>query len=222
MNQLSGRKIASKTTKQSVLEQHPQISKHIPPTSIFSREALEHMLNTHQMVYVKPNIGSGGFNVIRVEKKSESYHFQIGRTVVSSKTFSELYTKLKSRMKRKTYIIQKGIDMLTINGSPVDYRVKYVKQGSVWRYRAVVGRIARSGLIVTNLHQGGRLVKGMTALKATVGDQAADKKRELKQLTELSTTVLLSHFPRLSALGFDYGIDKEGKIWMFEVNTNPN
>lgn len=222
MNRISGRRIASKTTKQRVLEQHPIIGEHIPPTSFFTREALEQMLNTHDMVYVKPNIGSGGFNIFRVEKLVDSYRFQIGRTIVNTKTFSELYNKLKLKMKRKTYIIQKGIDMLTINGLPVDYRVKYVKSGHLWQYRAVVGRIARSGLIVTNLHQGGKLVKGMTALTATVGEDAAEKKRELKRLTELSTNVLLNHFPGLSALGFDYGIDKNGKVWMFEVNTNPN
>ena len=222
MIQTSGRKIASKTTKQRVLEQHKTISQHIPPTCIFSKEALNDMLNTHEMVYVKPNIGSGGFNVIRVEKLSDGYRLQIGRAIVKATTYDELFKKLRAKMKRKTYIIQKGIDMLTINGSSVDYRVKYVKEGQKWRYRAVVGRIARSGLIVTNLHQGGRLVQGMTALKATVGDQATEKKSEMKQLTELSTKILLSHFPGLSKLGFDYGIDKNGKIWMFEVNTNPN
>lgn len=222
MNQTNGRRIASKTTKQRVLEQHAIISQHIPPTSIFSEDELEQMLNSHSMVYVKPNVGSGGFNVIKVEKTSEGYSFQTGRTVVTATTYSDLFTKLKSSMKKKTYIIQKGIDMLTVNGAPVDYRVKYVKEGRSWRYKSVVGRIARSGLIVTNLHQGGRMVRGMTALKATLGSQATDKKREMKYLTELSTRVLVSRFPGLSTLGFDYGIDKEGKIWIFEVNTNPN
>lgn len=221
-NQTSGRKIASKTTKQRVLEQHSKISEHIPPTKMFSKDALEEMLNSHSMVYVKPNIGSGGFNVIKVEKTTQGYRFQTGKVVVDASTYSEFFVKLKTKMKNKTYIIQKGIDMLTINGAPVDYRVKYVKEGRSWRYKAVVGRIARSGLIVTNLHQGGRMVKGKTALSATLGSQAAEKKREMKYLTELSTKVLLSRYPGLTTLGFDFGIDKQGKVWMFEVNTNPN
>ena len=222
MSQVVGTKIASKTTKQNVLQRHPQISKHIPPTSMFSKRALASMINEHQMVYVKPNVGSGGFNVIRVEKLSDGYRFQIKHKVVTAKTFDDLFRKLRYHMKRKTYIIQKGIYMLKMNGSPVDYRVKYCKQGSSWRYLAIVGRVARSGLIVTNLHQGGTLVQGMTALRATVGSRARAKKLEMKRLTELSTKVLLSKYPNLTTLGFDYGIDRNGKIWMFEVNTNPN
>ena len=220
----TGLKIASKTIKQRVLERHPEIAKHILPTRFFSKEALQSMLNTYKLVYVKPNVGSGGYQVIRVELfKTGKYCFQIGKSIVTAFTFSELYRLLKNRMKKITYIIQKGIQLCTINGNPVDYRVKYIKEAGLWRYRAVVGRVARPGLIVTNLHQGGRQWRGITALKATVGVQAAHhKKAQMKRLTRLGTAHLLRHFPGLTRLGFDYGIDKYGKVWIFEVNTNPD
>lgn len=43
----------------------------------------------------------------------------------------------------------------------------------------------------------------------------------MRQLTVLSTGVLEARYPGIGQLGFDYGIDKQGKIWIFEVNTRP-
>ena len=40
-------------------------------------------------------------------------------------------------------------------------------------------------------------------------------------LTKLSTQMLENRFPGIGQLGFDYGIDQNGKIWIFEVNTRP-
>src|SRR5690606_29901140 len=102
----------------------------------------------------------------------------------------------------------------------VDYRVKYVYENGRWRYRAIVGRKARRGLAVTNLCQGGKLLKGNVAIAGTLGAAAvAETKAEMRRLTEQATSVLIQAIPGLTHLGYDYGIDKRGKIWMFEVNT---
>jgi D-alanine-D-alanine ligase-like ATP-grasp enzyme len=47
------------------------------------------------------------------------------------------------------------------------------------------------------------------------------KKREMRHLTNASTTLLESRFPGIGQLGYDYGIDRKGHIWILEVNTRP-
>jgi D-alanine-D-alanine ligase-like ATP-grasp enzyme len=43
----------------------------------------------------------------------------------------------------------------------------------------------------------------------------------MRELTVAATQVLESRFPGVNLLGYDYGIDRNGKIWIFEVNTKP-
>lgn len=57
---------------------------------------------------------------------------------------------------RRRYLIQQGISLARIGGRPIDYRVKVVKNGDVWEFRSMVGRLARPGLFVTNLCKGER------------------------------------------------------------------
>lgn len=223
MSSHTGRKIASKTVKQAALLSHPEISSHIPPSRSFSYENLKQMLDAHHMVFVKPNVGTGGFGVIQVKKQANGYAFQVRNSVHQYQSFDAMFPQLKKKMRNRPHMIQKGIDLLTIDGCPVDYRVKYVYEYGRWGYRAIVGRKAKRGLAVTNLTQGGKLMKGGAAIAATLGSAAVQsKKAELRRLTEMCTAVLTSKYPGLTHLGYDYGIDKNGKIWLFEVNTNPH
>ena len=47
------------------------------------------------------------------------------------------------------------------------------------------------------------------------------KKQEMRNLTKASTALLESRFPGIGQLGYDYGIDRNGHIWILEVNTRP-
>ncbi|MFC6334729.1 YheC/YheD family protein [Paenibacillus septentrionalis] len=223
MSSHTGRKIASKTVKQAALLSHPEISSHIPPSKSFGYENLKQMLGTHHKVFVKPIVGTGGFGVIQVKKQANGYAFQIRSSVYQYQSFDAMFQQLKKKMRNRSHMIQKGIDLLTIDGCPVDYRVKYVYEYGRWRYRAIVGRKAKRGLAVTNLTQGGKLMKGAAAIAATLGSTAVQsKKAEMRRLTERCTAILTRKYPGLTHLGYDYGIDKNGKIWLFEVNTNPH
>lgn len=219
----SGRKIASKTVKQAILLSHPEIAPHIPPTRKFSYEHLKQMLDQHRMVYVKPIVGTGGSGVIQVKQLANGYMFHSRSRVQQFNSYAAMFNSLRRVMRKRPHMIQKGIDLLTIDGCAVDYRVKYVFEHGRWHYRAIVGRKAKRGLAVTNLTQGGTLLQGGTAIARTMGsDAVARKKAEMRRLTERSTSLLISAYPGLTHLGYDYGIDKSGKIWLFEVNTNPH
>jgi hypothetical protein len=137
--------------------------------------------------------------------------------------FDALYRSVNAMRGGRRYLIQKGIRLATIGGRPIDYRVKHVKRpGGGWAITAIVGRLARKGLFVTNLCRGGSQLSGSEGIRRSFSAKAvAPKKQQMRRLTKLSTQVLESRYPGIGQLGFDFGIDKSGKIWIFEVNTRP-
>jgi len=219
----SGRMLGNKISKTNALLTNEEIAAHIPPTRLFSAESLHEMLAVHDMVVVKPVVGSGGMGVIKVKKSGEGgYSFTYFSRKRKFGSYESMYASLKKTMKKKKYLIQKGIHLATVGGRPIDYRVKYVKENGKWRYAAIVGRIARAGLFVTNLQRGGRLVSSSKGISMSIGSShIKDKKKQMRRLTELSTRVLENKYRGINQLGYDFGIDKNGKIWMFEVNTRP-
>jgi len=217
-----GRQLASKWAKTAILLSHSSIAPHIPPTRRFTANNLRSMLDTHQMVVVKPVVGAGGHGVIKVTRDGDGYTYTYYSQTKRFASFTALVGSLNNQRKGRAYIIQKGIYLATVDGRPIDYRVKYVKTENGWVYRAIVGRIAKKGLFVTNLCRGGTLVSAANGISRSLSSaQVGEKKRKMRELTVLSTNVLESKYPGIGQLGFDYGIDKQGKIWIFEVNTRP-
>src|SRR5690606_3610935 len=128
-----------------------------------------------------------------------------------------------SRLRRgKRYLIQRGISLAVIGGRPIDYRVKIVKMNGRWVIRAMVGRLARRGLFVTNLCRGGTQLPAAQGIRRSLSPRMAGaKKQQMRNLTRTATAVLEQRFPGIGQLGFDYGLDRSGRIWIFEVNTRP-
>lgn len=218
-----GRQLASKWAKTEALLAEPALVQHIPPTRKYTPEALFGMIQQHGMVVVKPIVGSGGGGIIKVARAGGGFTHTYRERTQRFADFDGLVRALGSRTRKRSYLIQKGIQLATVNGRPIDYRVKYVKTPSGWEYRSLVGRIARRGLFVTNLSQGGDMVTAGQGIRASLGGpHVKGKKARMRALTVMSTRVLERKYPGISQLGFDYGIDRQGKIWIFEVNTRPH
>ncbi|HIW33017.1 MAG TPA: YheC/YheD family protein [Candidatus Paenibacillus intestinavium] len=223
MTRHSGRKVSSKVLKQNALESNPQIAPYIPHTTTYNAKNLIEMLEKYRMVFVKPIKGSLGNGVIQVRKIDGGYSYKVNSKKYMVTNYEALESGLASRKLKRPYIIQQGIDLLKINGSPVDYRVKYCLDNGVWTYRVILARVAGPGYSITNLSKGGRKLDCNTAIRRTLGAGAvAQTIGEMKRLTRLCTAVLERRFPGLTHLGYDYGIDQNGKLWIFEVNTSPN
>lgn len=216
------RRVASKWSKFAVLLQHSGVAKHIPAMRRYSAENLAAMLRQFQFVVAKPIVGTGGSRVMKIQKSGSGFMLHNAGTK-RVYNWNELLQAINRIRQNRPLMIQQGIHLATISGRPVDYRVKLAKVGRSWEIRAVVGRLARPGLFVTNLCQGGTQLKGRHAVRKTF--PAALVKSKIDTMVGVSRTctmLLEAKYPGIGMLGYDFGIDKRGTVWIFEVNTKPH
>ena len=176
------------------------------------------------MVVIKPLVGGGGYGVIKITYYMGVYAFTYFAKKRKFRNFNEMFRALNKVKVGRKYMIQQGIELARINNRPIDYRVKVAKQPEGnWIYRSMVGRLARPGLFVTNLCKGGTQLSAREGLTRSFRSKkfSATKRNEMRNLTNICIGILESAFPGIGELGFDYGLDKNGKIWIFEVNTRP-
>jgi hypothetical protein len=222
MDATISRQLANKWMKTNALLSDPYITRHIPSSRLFNAANLRVMILRYGMVVLKPVRGSGGIGVMKVARSGNAYKLTHKSNTRSYSGFSRLLSALKAICRKRPYLIQRGIHLATIDGRPIDYRVKFVKKNGVWTYRAMVGRLAKRGLFVTNLCRGGSQMTAAQGIRLSLSSRLVGiKKREMRQLTKASTVLLESRFRGLAQLGYDYGIDRNGHIWMLEVNTRP-
>ncbi|WEK53417.1 MAG: YheC/YheD family protein [Candidatus Cohnella colombiensis] len=216
------RQLASKWLKTNVMLANPYIARHIPASRIFSSANLRSMLGSYSMLVLKPVCGAGGLGVMKVTRNNGSYSCTYMSRTVHRTSFNGLLNEVNRLRHGRRYLIQRGIQLATIGGRPIDYRVKYVKSNGQWHYRSMVGRLARRGLFVTNLCRGGTIMTAAQGIRRSLSARLISvKKQQMRQLTKVSTNLLESRFPGIGQLGYDYGIDHNGHIWILEVNTRP-
>jgi hypothetical protein len=221
---VSGRQLASKWLKTNALRSNPAIAPHIPPTSLYSPAALRRMLDLYGSVVLKPVRGTGGLGVMKVARQGPRFVLRNLSRSRSLPTFESLRRAVDAERRGRAYLIQKDVRLATVAGRPIDYRVKVVKTaGGEWVFRSMVGRLARKGLFVTNLCRGGTMLKAAQGIRMSLSPSLVGvKKSQMRNLTRTATSLLESRFPGLTQLGYDYGIDRNGQIWILEVNTRPH
>ncbi|MFD3260342.1 YheC/YheD family protein [Paenibacillus lentus] len=219
---MAGRQLANKWLKTEALLGNAEVAVHVPQTRKYNAEALKGVLHQFGMAVIKPVCGGGGYGVIKVTYAGGNYGFTYMSRSRSFGSFDAMFQALNRTKVGRKYIIQQGIHLASIGGRPIDYRVKVAKHNGKWVYRSMLGRLARPGLFVTNLCRGGSQLSAGEGLRRSLSKVSIRKKRgEMRTLTNKCIAIMESAFPGVGELGFDYGIDTSGKIWIFEVNTRP-
>jgi D-alanine-D-alanine ligase-like ATP-grasp enzyme len=214
--------IASKVLKTMTLERDAWLQQYIPHTVWYNDEQLLSMLHRYGMVFVKPDKGGGGVGIIRVKKLENGlveckslYHYK----VIPVNRVPKL---VKSYFKpNKRYLIQQGISLAMIKERPFDIRLMLQRVGQHWELTGIAAKIAAPGKIVTNFCKGGQPYAAELAVQQVCPTNTPQKLEELKTLAYRVASVMSQRFQRLRELGIDVGLDENGDIWIFEVNTRP-
>lgn len=216
--------ISSKMKKGKPLLDDPDLSHHVPVTSWFHDDTLTKMLRTFSVLYVKPDRGSSGTGIIRIKRLNRSEYLVSYKNKAIKCSGKNILSEVKKRMLRgRKYIIQQGIKLATYHKKPFDLRIVLQKPSEEWLLTWMSAKVApRSSSIVTNVAKGARDANINKILRGV--DQSLNDTKILKKLTSVSYKIadkLGSRFP-VNMLGLDMGVDKKGKVWFIEANTNPS
>lgn len=193
-----------------------------------SLSTIEHLLSKYRQVFIKPIHGSLGLGIHQVmyDKHQQVYYCRYKNEEQQNKLqrFSSLETMVNYVFRNRTLenlIVQQGISLIRSEKRPVDFRVHTNKdsQGN-WQVTAIAAKVAGSGSVTTHIKNGG----SVKTLKELFNDQEKVKETEQK-LTTAAITLSKSienHLDGIIAeIGFDFGLDKQGQVWMFEANSKP-
>lgn len=222
------RHIRSKLLKTSVLQKAQNILPYVPETHRCTANLLRRMLEKYGMVYVKPNRGSFGWGVMKLELELgiDTPHFvlyfgQIRRRYAS---YDATLAAVRKIAGRRLYLVQRGISMTTHENCPFDIRVMVqLSPRRVWETTGYVARVAAPGRIVTNFHSGGTPKELLPLLNQHVSQE--DTERLVEAICRLGEEVarhMHRYSPRIREIGLDIALEKDMRPWILEVNTNPH
>lgn len=195
-------------------------------------EKVLRLLEVQQRVWLKPVIGSGGRNIMVLDKRSDGrYHVVAERffgerridRCVSARQALEL---LRGALRRRSYMAQEEVPLNhTEDGRKVDFRATVVRgQGNDWRTIALTARIGASGSLLTNFHAGGK-AQSLTSTNLLTPSLADGTVEDLLQHLRLGAqrvaAVLQRHSPRLGLLGVDLGTTADGRVYVYDFNGRP-
>lgn len=217
--------IKSKWKKTKWLLSDRALRRYVPETKPFSRTSLNRMIRRYRMMYFKPTGGTGGNGIARIERASpRKFRVRKGMRTVNLASVGSLYGRLKKIARRRSYLLQRGIYLKKSGGRPFDIRVTLQKaRKGHWVPTVMFVKLGKPGKVVTNYHSGGKLaLVGPTLRRAGFASSRIGRyKRQLKVLGMRTARCFNRRSSRFKELGLDVALDRDGRLWILEVNTRP-
>lgn len=227
--QLLGRPLGGKWGTYQLLEPHPSIRPHLPPTrKLSSIRDMEQAWERFGSIVLKPNGGSHGRGVIALIPRSNGITLR-GRTLKNRSLNlmlpgrSEAIRWVWQMTTHTRYIIQPYLSLVTAEGRPFDIRMLVQKNGSGnWETTGSAVRTGKIDSLTSNLHGGGKAERTVPFLRRHFSKQtAAHIVAIIQRLSQEVPTQIEQKHGRLVELGLDLGVDRAGRVWLLEVNSKP-
>ncbi|MCQ6558566.1 YheC/YheD family endospore coat-associated protein [Paenibacillus mendelii] len=214
-----------------MLDQDVEALEHLPESVNNPKpEKIKEMLEKHQFIYYKPTAGSLGIGIYRLTYHPKRGYFaryrRNGSNVLLRFTnFQSLMRMLQARHGNALgrYVCQQGVRLIEIDGCPIDFRFHMHKNGNnEWVPVGIGAKKAGRGSVTTHIKNGGTLLTPEQALSRTFEGSSGEMLEKAKKISIKLSEAIERNFPHtLGELGLDIGIDKDGKVWMFEANAKP-
>ncbi|SDW97658.1 YheC/D like ATP-grasp [Marininema mesophilum] len=211
-----------------ILSKDESMKRFLPDTIPWNTSHLRAMVQRYRTVFLKPIHGSLGQGIIRVSLENNKwvcqYAKKTGTVTHIFPRFYEAIQKLRQKTSRSRYIIQKGLDLITIDGRSVDFRILAQRNSfGNWAITSSVARLANDSHIVSNLAKGGTLRKTAEVLSEA---KVIGVKPTIFELRDTALAIANS-FEKLAQghyaeLGIDLVLDQRGQLWLIELNSKPS
>lgn len=203
-----------------------ELAPHLPETLPLTPENLAALGEKHPELYIKPARGRQGKGIFKCRRLPGGWRMERagkkGRVVGGSMSPEAVVAFIETQGNGR-YLAQQGLALLRLARGSVDVRVIVQRdRRGEWGVSAVGVRAGRPGSLVSNLHAGGKALP-LSALrkKARLTHSTSHLKKRIARVALLAAEVLTRSYPTLGELGIDLGLDKEGHIWLLEVNRQP-
>src|SRR5690625_929548 len=194
----------------------------IPTRDIKDFNDLISRIEVYDKIIVKPVTGSQGRGVIAIEKIKEQFIVN-EQKIKSHLTYTELENYYKEHIENKHYITQKFITSVSRDNNPIDCRIHLEKDGKGdWKLAGQFIRIGIGQTVVSNIRYGGCI----SEVKGYLQNNFEENWNEIyDNITAVGRTLpyMLEEYKEkeFTTMGFDVGIDLDGNLCIFEVNSYP-
>ncbi|UFU00468.1 YheC/YheD family protein [Radiobacillus kanasensis] len=196
----------------------------LPETTLHpSKQKIQNLLSKHPL-YIKPVHGSLGKGIVQCTKldngELEVRYYVQNQAKVNRYVEDEAFFQQQFPNGFKGYVAQQAISLIQKQNSPIDFRVHANKNDrNSWEVSLIAAKFAGKGSLTTHVQRGGSI--------HTLGELFSNEesKRIQTKLTDLALALCqglerrMPHY--VGEIGFDFGIDQEGKAWLFEANSKP-
>lgn len=210
-----------------LLEEH--MHPYLPKTSLYSKESLEKMLDEHYSVFLKPIHGSQGRNIFRLSKQRNEFFLKTSVESIDDSTrlhsLTQLLETLEKQTKKRLYLIQEEIPLITYDERKLDFRILCHKnKQESWIVTSSVARISALQQFVSNIAMGGEIIKPIKALSNCFDRAVALQIFALmKEIAVECAAIIEQQSDGVTGeLGIDMGVDPSGHVWIIEVNSKPS
>ncbi|WP_407272933.1 YheC/YheD family protein [Radiobacillus sp. PE A8.2] len=196
----------------------------IPTTVIHPSESKIIAMTDKFPIYIKPIHGSRGEGIVRCVKlpsgELECHYYLQNKPQVNR------YTKISAFFKQhfpngfKGYVAQKEVDLIKKGKSAIDFRVHCNKNHrNSWEVTLTCAKFAGKGSLTTHVKRGG----SVHLLEELFSNERANLIRHRLTTTAEKVSIELEKAidQPLGEIGFDFGIDNEENVWLFEANAKP-
>lgn len=217
---------STKWQRYNTLKRELKVLPYLPETVRYSQRNLVTLLEKYDSVFLKPITGTGGSGIIKIYFKEPYYIMHYLKYKIKINSLERLFYQISRIMNHKhgPYMIQQGIDLISINNRPIDFRVLLLKPYNEWLPMGIMGKLGVEDKIVTNKCRGGKPILFNVAIARTLGLNNTETINLEKKIFSLGVNVgkaLSKDYRYVRELGMDIAIDKNSNFYILEVNAMP-
>ncbi|WP_139491726.1 YheC/YheD family endospore coat-associated protein [Brevibacillus dissolubilis] len=226
--QFLGHGLAGKWQVHQMLQESPELSRFLPETHLFTSKAFYPFLKSKGSVVLKPVAGTHGRGVTQITEQKGVYLVR-GRNQRNQpfrrtfKTIEGLKKFVRFTTMQRKHLFQPYLHLHTDTGIPFDIRILVQKNGQGnWQTTGRAVRVGNGESITSNLHGGGRAQPLASFLSRTFSSAKRSRiEADIEEISKLLPPFLEEKHGPLVELGIDIGVDRDGNVWLIEVNSRP-
>jgi len=205
-----------------------EIGSHIPYTSLYrSYQDVLDLIEKYGKVYIKPVFGLQGRGIVQAGKQDDRFVFKYREDGINHsielRDLGEAIDFLQRRFYHGKYLIQQAVELVEFKGGIIDFRcIMQKNQADVWNCKAIIGRRGKKGSIVSNISSGGKALPAIETLSLLFSEDKnaiIPVKEKIESFAVKVCNALDEYGINCGNLGVDIGVDKEGNLWLIEVNN---